>query len=47
MLNIFADALLTAVRMNPPLQDEHPRKPVEDTKLADRRRWLSLTGLRR
>lgn len=47
MLNIFADALLTAVRMSPPRHDEHARKPIEDTELADRRRWLSLTGLRR
>ncbi len=47
MLNIFADALLTAVRMTPPRQDEYARKPVEDTEIADRRRWLSLTGLRR
>jgi hypothetical protein len=47
MLNIFADALLTAVRMTPPRHEEHTRKPDADAEAHDRRRWMSLTGMRR
>lgn len=47
MLNIFADALLTAVRLTPPRHEEHTRKPDAEAELSDRHRWLSLTGLRR
>jgi hypothetical protein len=46
MLNLFADALLIATRMEPRHTDHGRRRPdpAEDT--ARRRRWFSLAGLR-
>lgn len=46
MLNIFADALLIATRLEPRHTDHgrHRPDPAEDH--ARRRRWFSLAGFR-
>lgn len=47
MLNIFADALLIATRMNGPHADQDAPRARPETAAPQQRRWLSLSGLRR
>jgi len=47
MLNIFADALLIAVRMEPHRTDHSPRRASPESEEKAQRRWFSLTGMRR
>jgi hypothetical protein len=47
MLNIFADALLIAVRMEPRRDDEFVRRAAPETEEKARRRWFALSGMRR
>ena len=47
MLNIFADALLIAVRMEPNRTEHDARRTSPETEEKALRRWYSLTGMRR
>ena len=42
MLNLFADALLIAVRMDPVRAAEYPARQVVETEAKAKRRWFSL-----
>ncbi|MGL6211691.1 MAG: hypothetical protein ACRC14_17860 [Paracoccaceae bacterium] len=45
MLNIFADALLLAVRQSPlPRRPQH-EYPTPTAEAQSRRKWFSLTGI--
>jgi hypothetical protein len=47
MLNIFADALLIAVRMEPRRDDQFARRAAPETEEKAQRRWFALSGMRR
>lgn len=49
MLQIFADALLIAARMQPHHHDDHPRRALPDpeAETKTRRGWFTLSGLLR
>ena len=47
MLNIFADALLIAARLEPHRTEHHTRRAAPETEEKARRRWFSLTGMLR
>ena len=42
MLNLFADALLIAVRMDPVRATEYPARPEAEAEVKAKRRWFSL-----
>lgn len=42
MLNIFADALLIAARMDPVRAARYPMRPDVEDKPVAKRRWFSL-----
>lgn len=47
MLNIFADALLVAMRMEPFGPRPAGHRPGPETEERARARWFALSGLRR
>ena len=47
MLNIFADALLIAVRMDQRPGTPQARRASPESEEKAQRRWFSLTGMRR